>query len=192
MPNWTSNSITIEGTAEALQEIYDAKFDFQKLHPSPFIHGENYDEGWYDWCNKYWGTKWSPNEVDIDYTAGETSLTASFETAWCTPYALLTYLTILHPSLVIINEWQDEGYESVGITHYAHGSMIGQTINPIEYTNKALEQFSEINTWFCYDDYTNFIETFQDSDNEEDGDDGKKDQVTIQHADLSYEDLIDE
>jgi hypothetical protein len=182
MPNWTSNYLNLEGTSEALQHIYDVKFDFQKLHSCPLIHDANYDEGWYDWCIRYWGTKWSGKEVELDYTAGDTTLIAMFDTAWSTPYTLLTYLTLNDPSLKITNEWHDEGYETVGRTTYSNGIMETQSINPFEYTKEALEQFAETNEWFCYDD----ISEIEDEDEDE-----KKDQIYVKQYQYTYAKLID-
>ena len=190
MPNWTSNHLTLEGTAEDLQQIFDINFDFQKILPCPFIHDENYDEGWYDWCVKYWGTKWSCKEVELVYTAGDTTLTAMFETAWHTPYVLLTYLTKINPSLKITNEWQDEGYERVGITTYSNGLMDARAILPFDYTNQTLKQFSETNPWFCYNDFNNFINDIDDDD-EVDDEDKESNIVLIQYQ-YTYEEILNE
>jgi hypothetical protein len=185
MPNWTQNSITIEGDAFALQQITDVAFNFHRLHPCPFIHDENYDEGWYDWCCKHWGTKWSPEEPDLDYVEGDASLSATFQTAWNAPHALLTYLTIIHPSLTITNEWDNENYEIVGITTYAHGTMTTQMIDPSEYTLESLEQFAIDNLWFSYNHYAAYVEEME---NYEEGE--KQDQIIVQHRQHNYDELI--
>jgi hypothetical protein len=192
MPNWTSNHLTLEGTPEALQQIFDINFDFQKILPCPFIHDENYDEGWYDWCVKYWGTKWSANDVDLDYTVGDTTLTAMFDTAWNTPYTLLTYLTIIHPSLKITNEWQDEGYETIGITTYSNGIMDTQSINPFEYRKEALEQFAETNLWFCYDNVSNFMNELEEENEENEENAEKESQVVVNQHQYTYAELMNE
>ena len=192
MPNWTSSHLTLEGTAEALQQIFDIKFDFQKIRPCPFIHDANYDEGWYDWCVKYWGTKWCANEVELDYTVGDTTLTAMFETAWHTPFVLLTYLTTIHPSLKITNEWQDEGYKRVGITIYSNGLMYARAILPFDYTNETLKQFSKTNSWFCYDDFNNFIIDDDDEDDDEVDDEDKERNVVLIQYQYSYEEILNE
>ena len=199
MPNWTQNSLTLEGTAEDLQHIYNNEFNFHKLHPCPFINGENYDEGWYEWCCKHWGTKWSPDEPDINYSEGDTSLSAIFQTAWTTPHALFAYLTVQYPSLTITCEWEDENYETVGITTYSHGEMDCQQIDPMDYTKEALEQFAETHDWFSYDDYCDYYDESDNinddesdaSDEEDDEEEGKKDQVIIKYYNVSYVDLIE-
>ena len=186
MPNWTQNSITMEGDASALQQIADAIFDFHTLHPCPFINGETYEEGWYDWCCKHWGTKWSPNDPDISYSEEDTNLSATFQTAWNAPHALLTYLTIIHPSLTITNEWDNENYEIVGITTYAHGTMTSRMIDPSEYTLEVLEQFAIDNTWFSYNDYAEYVE---EGGAEEEH--IKKDQIIVESRQYSYAELIE-
>jgi len=185
MPNWTHNSLTIEGDASALQQLVDVNFNFHSLHPCPFINGDTYEEGWYEWCCAHWGTKWSPEDPTLDYSEGDTSLSATFQTAWNAPHALLTYLTIIHPSLTITNEWENENYETVGSTTYAQGAMTSQMIDPSDYTLEALEQFAAVNSWFPYNDYAEYVE-----EEEAEEEDKKKDQVLLQHRHYSYAELI--
>lgn len=78
MPNWNSNSLTIKGKPEEvlmfIQENFITKenpyssqkgkyeyiLSFEKLLPTPKkTNGEIIDE-WYEWRNKNWGCKWSP------------------------------------------------------------------------------------------------------------------------------------
>jgi hypothetical protein len=195
MPNWTQNFITLEGEASALQEIYDVEFNFQKLHPCPFIHDINtpFLEGWYEWCCKHWGTKWSASDNDIEYSEGDTTLTAHLATAWHAPHAFLTYLTTIYPSLTITNEWSTENYETIGITVYAHGTMNNTQIDPSNYTVKALEEFAILNTWFSYDEYSDYVDESENSN----GDDEinsevevKEDQVIPKQTHYTYAELI--
>ena len=167
MPNWWYNSLTIEGTADDLQHIVDLGFDFQKIHPCPFIIEDNWQDGWYDWCIKYWGSKWSAREIDIDYVADDTHFTAQFQTPWSPPDAILTFLTKQYASLMIVNEWYDEMYDTVGINVYSNGSVLCKYIEPTDYTHIALEAFSESHPWFSYIDYADSHEEPEDSDNDE-------------------------
>lgn len=186
MPNWTENSITIEGDAADLQQIADARFDFQILHPCPFQE----HEGWYEWCCKYWGNKWSPADPDIDYSEGDTILNAHFQTAWCAPHAFLAYLTTIYPSLTITNEWDNENYDKVGITIYTAGTVISRWIDPTLYTRPTLEAFAASNSWFSYENYCNmFDDDEEDVQNVQDAQDAQ-DQIVVNHVHTSYEEII--
>jgi len=189
MPNWTSNSVTIEGDAADLKQIADANFAFQKLHPCPFIDGEECQEGWYDWCCKYWGTKWSANEVDLSYEEGESTLLVNFQTPWCTPDAFLTYLTKIYPSLKIENEWQDENNEEIGICTYSNGEFNCSKIQPRDYTLDALKTFSEMYTWFSYEDYVEQSDQDEDMQQNEEAE-VKLEEVVVKYIHATYEEMI--
>ena len=193
MPNWTRNNVTVEGDAETLKMISDAEFDFQTMHPCPFISGSGEDtvsqEGWYEWCCNHWGTKWTARDIDIDYTEGETILTANFNTAWCAPHGVLAYMTTIFPALKITNEWQQEGYECVGITSYCEGVFVSKSIDPSEYTHEALEAFAASNTWFEYEDYV--ADTYQgDEETLEEEDNRLETLVRVRTRRSTYDDYV--
>ena len=191
MPNWTDNYLTINGPAEILQIISDADLIFQSLYPCPFIHGENYEEGWYDWCCSHWGTKWNASEMEVSYTEGESSLSATFQTAWSDPDIFLLYLSHAYPGLKIENEWQNEGYETVGITVCENGYLEKKQIDPFEYTLEALEEFSTDNPWVCYEDYADHREMLrEDMENEEEEEEEREDVVVIKKSTYSYMEYI--
>jgi hypothetical protein len=184
MPNWCYNSLTILGTADDLQYLNELAFDFQKIHPCEFIHGEEWQEGWYDWCIKYWGCKWSAREVEIDYVVEDTQFTAQFQTPWNTPDAILTFLTKQYPSVTIVNEWYDETYEIMGINVYSHGSVLCKYIEPTDYTHDALAAFSDSHSWFSYIDYADVHEESEEENND------LKTVVEVVEYTKTYEELI--
>ena len=68
---------------------------------------ENYEKygctTWYDWCTKYWGTKWnaySNEQRDED--------TIEFETAWSNPEPVMLKLSEMYPEATIEHWWADE------------------------------------------------------------------------------------
>jgi len=189
MPNWTSNSVTIEGDAADLQQIADANFHFQQLHPCPFIDGEECNEGWYDWCCKHWGTKWSANEVDLSYEEGDSTLLVSFQTPWNSPDAILTFLTKIYPSLKIENEWQDENNEEIGICIYSNGECDCAKIEPSLYTLDALKEFSEEYTWFDYEKYCD-EQCDQDEDMQPNEKEVKLEEVVLKMIHSTYDEMI--
>ena len=155
MPN-LYNSLTIEGTAHDLQHIAETNFDFQKIHPCPFILDTEESD---TWCERYWGCKSLATDIDIDYVPGETTMDVSFVTqedladAEDLPDAILTFLTKQYPSLTIINEWNNDGYETAGINVYSYGSMNCKYIESWNYSDEVLDAFSENNPWFPYLEY---------------------------------------
>jgi len=161
----------VEGDPETLKMISEAEFDFQTIHPCPFISGSGEEtvceEGWYEWCCDHWGTKWTARDIDIDYTEGETMLTANFNTAWCAPHGVLVYMTAIFPALKITNEWQQEGYDCVGITSYCEGVLVSKSFDPTEYTPEALEAFAASNEWFNFEDYESDMLRNEEEDEEE-------------------------
>lgn len=50
---------------------------------------------WYDWCNKYWGTKWNA------YNQEKVENGVKFETAWCSVDELIRLLSEKFPEVLI-------------------------------------------------------------------------------------------
>jgi len=186
MPNWTVNSILLEGDPDDLQKIASTEIDFQKLHPCPFINGIVCEEGWYEWCCAHWGTKWTASDVDWDYTEGDSMMTASFSTAWKPPHALLGYLSMQYPSMKITNTWQEET-EYVGESVYIGGLIATKYIDTTLYKPSALEEFSEENEWFSFEDY----EQYQDDLESMEEDSTLKNKVEIYEEYITYKALTD-
>jgi len=161
MPNWVTNTITIDGSPQSLTALVESEFDFQKLHPCPYIidNDVNKDmepytikEGWYEWCTTHWGTKWSCNDPTWDYTNGDESLSVSFQTAWAAPHGLLGFVSLKFPDLTITNQWENPSNAKVGEMTYKNGIILGKWINKSLYTKSALELFSEKHEWCVLDD----------------------------------------
>ncbi len=148
MPNWVDNEIILTGNASVLREIKDTQFDFQKLHPCPLIIGEEHKEGWYHWCIKHWGTKWSGRDISIHYEEGDSSMIVTCRTAWSSPHGFLAYLTTKYSGLKIENTWNLDSNEAVGNAVYEGGVITSKSLDPSEYTLEALEKFASQNIWF--------------------------------------------
>ena len=79
----------------------------------------NTANNWYNWNNKYWGTKWDACNVDVDIAG--TVATYSFETAWAPPvpvfYAMVEQFTRLSFELYYKEEqgWGGELHGDNGI-----------------------------------------------------------------------------
>src|SRR5262249_1736193 len=105
MPNWCSNTLIVTGEAsdvarfkqavevrsEDVSEVQSV-LSLQKLYPLPD------GQGWYEWCNQHWGTKW--DVVEAELTRGEaTQLIYTFETAWSPPVPWLVRVSKQYPSV---------------------------------------------------------------------------------------------
>ena len=157
--------LTIEGSVDDLQHINESGFDFQQIHPCPFILGTEESD---TWCKRYWGCKSLATDIDIDYVPGETTMDVSFVTQEDLPDAILTFLTIQYPSIMIENQWEYGRYEVAGFNVYSYGSMDCKYIEPWDYSDEVLEAFGDNNLWFPYDDYYDTFEGEYDDRQEED------------------------
>ena len=61
---------------------------------------------WYEWCTAEWGTKWDASDVQVSETS-ETSVTASFNTAWSPPIAL--YEKLVKMGWEVDADYEEEG-----------------------------------------------------------------------------------
>lgn len=152
MPNWMSNSITIEGDAASLREIYDAAFDFQVIHPCPFPSDDPDDNKWLRWCYTHWGTKWSPAEPEL-HLESDTCLRVQCQTPWYAPHTFLAFLTLKYPSLRIRNEYEEENYDKVGFAEYDGGIASNTYFQPHTMPFDAIDLFAEKYAWFNRDSY---------------------------------------
>jgi len=187
MPNWMNNSITIQGSPEALQEIEDADFDFQVLHPCPFPLDDDQDNRWFNWCCKHWGTKWSPSEPALDLTLNG-DLIVNCQTAWYAPHPFLAYLTIKYPDLCIRNEYEEESYAKVGVAEYKGGVACNKYFEPHTQTFATLEKLAEEYDWFDLETYMDMHEGEKDEDDEEEW--TRKSEPKIYSWTDTYEGLI--
>jgi len=104
MPNWCSNSITIQGPTETIKQLWeDAHADMgnntergllDAMFPMPrelqgTVKGSNGDEvNWYDWRVNNWGTKWDIDTQGLEFTDngdGTASISGWFDSAWAPP-----------------------------------------------------------------------------------------------------------
>lgn len=157
MPNWCENIVKIEGKAEDIKTIYDAKLSFDKLHPVP---DELRDDGWFVWCCNNWGTKW---DIDLDETENfrvwnENTLEANFQTAWCPPTEFFEYLTGKMEGLEVKLLSFEPGERIVRETTFKEG-------NSIQYDIPMKEQKEWIEEHFGWE-YDS--DEFEDENDEED------------------------
>jgi len=107
MPNWCNNSITISGSTETLETLWEEanKEDsglLQAMVPMPkALHDttspcepdealqEKYGaSNWYDWAVRNWGTKWDVSLEGLDFHNnhdGTSTIEGWFDSAWGPP-----------------------------------------------------------------------------------------------------------
>lgn len=75
---------------------------------------------WYDWCRRFWGTKW--NACDTSIEEDEESITIHFNTAWNSPDPVLAEIINKWPELEWDNDVDEEGGFFSGIIHHEANS----------------------------------------------------------------------
>jgi len=89
-------------------------------------------DNWYDWCVRYWGTKWNCSAVQVggqaqlddalmDMSQGKSErsvvYTYRFETAWSPPYPIYTFLSDKFVDIEFQWDFVGEGWDFVGSFH---------------------------------------------------------------------------
>ena len=153
MPNWCSNTTTIQGSQETLEWLMSVEFSFEKIRPMP----DNQGLDWYDWNIEHWGTKWDVQDVESDLDLATQTLTLHYRTAWSPPIKLLQYLSEQR-QLHITNYHVDEGYGFVGQTVIVNGNEVSdEYLEPHAHDTDSLQQYAANHNWFNYEDWSQFI-----------------------------------
>lgn len=93
---------------------------------------------WYDWCYKYWGTKWNACDSWADYDA------FGFETAWSAVIELITTVSRIYPEVEFTYSYADEDFGSnLGKVVLKAGDIIDEYF-PEEQTDAAYDFATEI------------------------------------------------
>lgn len=144
---WYYNYLQIYGNEADILKIYESNMDFQKLDPCN-LKDENER---LMWCDKYWNS-WSNRKEFYITQHYLNTIEGSFRTP-SVPHALLTYLTILFPSVHITCMFEEEEYDIVGMSTYSSGHASVKYIRPSYTRLDVLKVFSEKNRWFDYSVY---------------------------------------
>lgn len=126
MPNWCSNTVTLEHSDPAMVARARSAFAAGRLLEEfiPFPNGE-----WdYNWCVTNWGTKWDVGGEDASIQDIHGGVMLSFDSAWAPPtdayHHLLeqgfqVYATYYEPGMAFAGVWVDgcdDYYEYGGMT----------------------------------------------------------------------------
>jgi hypothetical protein len=170
MPNWNANTITIEGPADKIRELWArAQRGHQYVNAAT---GETEETSglleamvpigeWdYDRAVATWGTKWDIDLTGLELTEGDNGraqISGHADSAWSPPveafqaYANLNedvYLELKYfePGMSFIGVWDSEG----GNAYWEDVYTLVQSKADEEDTVLA-ELFEEFNVWDCYD-----------------------------------------
>ena len=110
MPNWCNNNISIAGSTETLQPLWEEANKegsglLQAMVPMPSelndtVKGSDGDAvNWYDWRVNNWGTKWDVDTEGLEFIDngdGTGVITGYFDSAWSPPIeAYNTFLDMM-------------------------------------------------------------------------------------------------
>ena len=97
MPNWCNNSITIQGSTETVETLWEEanKEDSGLLNamvPMPVKLNDTVSpsdgDNWYNWRTTNWGCKWDVSLEGLEFTNnhdGTSSITGWFDSPWAPP-----------------------------------------------------------------------------------------------------------
>ena len=131
MPNWCSNSITIQGSTDTLKPLWEQaqtnwkNEDYGLLNamvPMPQeLKGTSSPSdtpNWYDWCVENWGTKWDIDDQGLEFTDngdGTASITGWFESAWAPPIAAYNTFLDDNDGCSLYSSYEEGGMDFAGI-----------------------------------------------------------------------------
>jgi len=147
MPNWCSNYLTVEGSSDSICKIYEGLQEdnaFEALIGKDPSFAEN---DWYSHnCSRY-GTKWDIGalepEASVEMTS-DTSLSASFDTAWSPPIAFVKHLCKKYKVSATI-EYNECGNDFAGRCSF---DKTGGTISEEEYEYHEGLYIFDRQAWF--------------------------------------------
>lgn len=98
-------------------------YSFSNIIP---MTAEDYLNGWYDWSNNHWGTKWdidmSDNSVELTLTESDGGYANySFETAWSPPEPVVAEMARQYPQLEFEHTYDEGGMQFAGVVNYVDG-----------------------------------------------------------------------
>jgi hypothetical protein len=155
MPNWSNNSILIEGPLEKIHRLWEQAIGDQGLLEAMVPIGE-----WvYDTAVEAWGTKWDINTDNLHFTDwgnGTATIQGSAESAWSPPIdAFRTYATAnqdvyleikyFEPGMGFIGVWDSEGND---VYWEGIGELVAQSAENDE--DMLMDLFEHFNVWDWY------------------------------------------
>lgn len=162
MPNWCNNTLIVRGDKTEMESFLRSievkpcnvddpmDYDFSLLHPLP----EDQHDNWYDWCNRNWGTKWSPAEVErVDAENNPYEMMFDFQTPWCPATNLFLHISEMFPQLVFYENGHESGV-GFAVSKAIHN---GEVLEELGFSYSDIEELAE---------YENLMSAAEDADDE--------------------------
>lgn len=136
MPNWCENRLTVNGQEQGLDIFtefakgedseltanafvpYPKEFvemdriarEYMKEHPDDWAGcpKDGFNQGGYEWCCEFWGTKWDLGECMAD-RINRNTLIYCFDTAWSPPGPVIEAMGKMFPALSFKLEYWESG-----------------------------------------------------------------------------------
>lgn len=111
LESWQTHCKTKKEKDEMKERYEEFLKDFETVCGWIKIYGVN---GWHDWANEYWGTKWNPfpNRVQMKRNF-ETELEVELTTAWSLPLELLRFMAQKYKVKIVGDTINQDGMEQI-------------------------------------------------------------------------------
>ncbi len=93
--------------------------DFQKV-----LEGELEPRDWYEWRNRYWGTKWDPHVVKVTKDYEDGLLLYDLDTAWSPPVPWLVSVSKAYPQLKFRLSYEEAANDFEGFVLVQNGEIL--------------------------------------------------------------------
>lgn len=131
MPNWCSNTLTVRGKKEDLDNfISKIGIDEDKhytiissLYPVPEEFKE--DNKWYYWSIEHWGCKWDDSATSMSMKSDIAAI-FTFETPWSPPVGAFNTISEMFPTLIFYLYYIEEGMGFEGYAKWMNGKCIDE------------------------------------------------------------------
>lgn len=123
----------------------DGSFNFEALIPTPIYvyqgdvssdDQKDFEENWYSWNVKKWGTKWNCYNTSIGEEKGKAFI--KFDTAWSIPYPVIVAFCNKF-QIPFEHRYYDEGSNFWGIEKWGEDRFSGKKVKRIEKLKSRLE-----------------------------------------------------
>jgi len=148
MPNWCDNYLQIGGDDDEVAKFMkenineDNELSFAMSYPIPDDVTD-----YYHWCFENWGTKWEPDESQVD----DSDIT--FQTAWGPPDLWLKEVAEKYSSLSFTLRYAEPGMGFSGLLEYVDGNLVTELYGGCGeyYGSKYCDNCEEDINWDCCD-----------------------------------------
>jgi hypothetical protein len=138
MPNWNSNTVTIDGPKEKIAALWaraTAGEDSGLLNamvpmPRELLAGDD----WYDWCVENWGTKWDISNEGlqlVDNGNGTASITGYADSAWSPPLEAFQAYANANEDVYLELKYFEPGMSFTGVWDSAGGDAYWEDVGSL-------------------------------------------------------------